>query len=225
MKAMILAAGRGERMRPLTDHTPKPLLKVGGRPLIEHHLYALAKGGFTEIVINIAHLSGRIRPALGDGRQYGLTIHYSDEGELALETGGGIFRALALLGEAPFLVVNSDIWCDYPLRPRLLAPHDLAHLVLVDNPAHHSQGDFSIQEGRLCLDKAPKLTFSGIAYYHPKFFAHCTAGRFPLAPLLYEAAQRDLVSAEHYQGAWFDIGTPQRLQTLDRILSDPQTDQ
>ncbi len=193
MKAMILAAGRGERMRPLTDHLPKPLLKVGGKPLIEHHLYTLAKGGFTEVVINIAHLSARIREALGDGRHYGLTIHYSDEGELALETGGGIFRALTLLGEEPFLVVNSDIWCDYALRPRIFSPPDLAHLVLVNNPPHHPQGDFSIREDRLCLNEATKLTYSGIGYYHPKLFAHCTDGRFPLAPLLRKAVQHDLI--------------------------------
>ena len=148
MRAMILAAGRGERMRPLTDRTPKPLLKAGGKALIEYHLEALREGGFQEVVINMAHLSEQISAALGDGSAFGLNIRYSDEGEAALETGGGIFNALPLLGDAPFLVVNGDVWCDYALMPRPLADRDLAHLVLVDNPPQHPHGDFHLDDGR-----------------------------------------------------------------------------
>jgi MurNAc alpha-1-phosphate uridylyltransferase len=219
MKAMILAAGRGERMRPLTDNTPKPLLHIGKKPLIEYHLENLTKGGFTEVVINIAHLSEKIRNALGDGQRYGVKIHYSDEGEQALETGGGIFRALPLLGDSPFLVINGDVWCDYPLAPRHLDEPNLAHLVLVDNPTHHPQGDFSTRNGRLFLTGDPRLTFSGIGYYHPRLFEGCSEDKFPLAPLLFETARRGLASAEHYCGRWYDIGTPQRLQVLDATLS------
>lgn len=219
MKAMILAAGRGERMRPLTDHTPKPLLHIGKKPLIGYHLERLAKGGFTEVVINIAHLSEKVRDALGDGQHYGIKIYYSDEGEQALETGGGIFRALPLLGESPFLVVNGDVWCDYPLRPRHLHEPNLAHLILVDNPAHHPKGDFCARNGRLFLTGEPMLTFSGIGYYHPRLFEDCSEDKFPLAPHLYKAARRGLASAEHYRGHWHDIGTPQRLKALDAILS------
>ncbi len=219
MKAMILAAGRGERMRPLTDHTPKPLLKVAGKALIVYHLEALARGGFREVVINLAHLSGQIRAALGDGRSWGLRIHYSDEGREALETGGGIRHALPLLGEGPFLVVNGDVYCDYPLRPRGLAPGDLAHLVLVDNPPHHTEGDFAIEAGRLRTQGQSRLTFAGIGYYRAELFADCRPGRFPLAPVLRAAAGQDRIGAQHHRGIWSDVGTPQRLQALEAALS------
>ncbi len=218
MKAMILAAGRGERMRPLTDHTPKPLLEAGGKALIDYHLETLAAAGFREVVINLAHLGSRIRERIGDGHRYGLTIRYSDEGEQALETGGGIFKALAWLGDEPFLVVNADIWCDYPFKPYALANADLAHLVLVDNPQHHPQGDFSLEHGRLTLASGTRLTFSGIGYYRPGLFDGCRPGAFPLAPLLRRAATRGWISAEHYRGAWLDIGTPERLRALDVML-------
>lgn len=220
MKAMILAAGRGERMRPLTDHTPKPLLEVGGQALIEYHLHALATGGFGEVIINLAHLGAQIRNFLGDGRSYGIPIRYSDEGEHALETGGGIFHALSLLGREPFLVVNGDVWCDYPLRSTALPPGDLVHLILVDNPGHNPVGDFCIADGRLRTCGPKKLTFSGIGYYRPELFTDCQSGKFPLAPLLQRAAAEDRAGAEHYQGAWNDVGTLERLAALDAELRE-----
>jgi MurNAc alpha-1-phosphate uridylyltransferase len=215
---MILAAGRGNRMRPLTDHTPKPLLRAGGKALIEYHLEALAKAGFREVVINLAHLGALIRERLGDGRRYGLAIHYSDEGAQAQETGGGIFRALPMLGDKAFLVVNSDIWCDYPFRRSAFFNHDLARLVLVDNPEHHPDGDFFFDHGRLSSRHGKRLTFSGIGYYRAELFDGCAASAFGLAPLLRQAGARGLVAAEHYRGTWFDIGTPERLQALDAWL-------
>ncbi len=219
MKAMILAAGRGERMRPLTDVTPKPLLEAGGKRLIEHHLESLRAGGFTDVVINTAHLGEQLVEALGDGQRYGLHLRYSPEPEGALETGGGIHRALPLLGDAPFLVVNGDVWCDYPLVPRALADGDLAHLVLVDNPAHHERGDFHLADGRVDQAGEPRLTFSGIGYYRPELFADCTPGRFPLAPLLRAAMDAGRVSGEYHAGHWSDVGTPERLAALDDFLN------
>jgi MurNAc alpha-1-phosphate uridylyltransferase len=218
MKAMILAAGRGERMRPLTDHTPKPLLAVGGKRLIEYHLEALARTGFKEVVVNLAHLSQQLRAALGDGSAFGLTIHYSDEGNQALETGGGIYRALPMLGDRPFLVVNGDIYCDYPLKQRTLADNDLAHLILVNNPDHNPTGDFSLHGGRLLASGDQKLTFSGIGYYRPELFEGCNDGKFKLAPIVRQAALKGYVSAELYPGRWSDVGTPQRLRLLDDQL-------
>ena len=218
MRAMILAAGRGERMRPLTDHTPKPLLEVGGKQLIEYHLDTLARNGIKDVVVNIVHLSQRLRTALGDGSAFGLTIHYSDEGAQALETGGGIYRALPMLGDRPFLVVNGDIYCDYPLRPRALPEYDLAHVILVNNPGHNPAGDFSLQGGRLQASGHHKFTFSGIGYYRPELFQDCSSGKFKLAPIIRQAALKDRVSAELYQGLWSDVGTPQRLQLLDELL-------
>lgn len=205
-------------MRPLTDHTPKPLLETAGKALIEYLLSALAAGSVSEVVINLAHLGSMIRERLGDGLRFGLDIQYSDEGEHALETGGGIFNALPLLGDGVFLVVNGDIWCDYPFRPRPLGPDDLAHLVLVDNPARHPAGDFLLDGARVSLERGVPLTFSGIGYYRPALFANRKPGAFPLAPLLREAAARGRVSAEHYRGAWFDIGTPERLRALGSWL-------
>ena len=215
---MILAAGRGERMRPLTDHTPKPLLEVGGKRLIEYHLETLACNGFKDVVVNLAHLSQQLRIALGDGSAFGLTIHYSDEGAQALETGGGIYRALPMLGDRPFLVVNGDIYCDYPLKPIALPENDLAHLILVNNPEHNPRGDFSLHGGRLRANGNHKLTFSGVGYYRPELFQDCCAGKFKLAPILRQAALKDCVSAELYQGLWSDVGTPQRLRLLDAQL-------
>jgi MurNAc alpha-1-phosphate uridylyltransferase len=223
MKAMILAAGRGERMRPLTDHTPKPLLKAGGKTLIEHHIEALAAAGFRDLVINYAHLGAQIEATLGNGECYGVRIAWSREPDGALETGGGIFQALPLLEAERFLVVNADIWTDYPFA-RLAAPISitssfLAHLVLVDNPPQHAQGDFVLQGARVLVDGGPRLTFSGIGVYHRELFRGCQAGRFPLAPILRSAMQSGRVSGEHYTGEWRDIGTPERLDELDRALS------
>ncbi len=219
MKAMILAAGRGERMRPLTDHIPKPLLQVGGRPLVVHHIEALAAAGFRELVINHAHLGARIEAALGDGSRWGVRILYSPEGQ-ALETGGGIFNALPLLGEAPFLVVNGDVWCDFPLTLPILPDGLLAHLVLVDNPEHHPDGDFALRAGRVSNLGVQRLTFSGIGIYHPDLFAGCRPGAFKLAPLLRTACDQGRVGGEHYRGLWMDIGTPERLQRLDGMLQN-----
>lgn len=218
MHAMILAAGRGERMRPLTDTTPKPLLRAGGRALIEYHLDNLVRAGIADIVVNHAHLGAQIEAALGDGARYGARIVYSPEPEGALETGGGIQRALPLLGDGPFLVVNGDIWTDfdYATLPRDFA--GLAYLVLVDNPAHHPAGDFCLRDGCVTDDDGPRLTFSGIGLYRAALFAGCTPGQFPLAPVLRAAMARGAVRGMHYTGRWWDIGTPQRLAELDRML-------
>ena len=221
MKAMILAAGRGERMRPLTDYTPKPLLSVGGKPLIVWHIERLAAAGFREIIINHAHLGAQIETALGDGRQFGVRIQYSPEGE-ALETAGGIANALPLLGEAPFLVVNGDVYCDYDFSGVARQPMDgvVAHLVLVDNPPQHPAGDFVLSEGKLVEADAPRLTFSGIGIYCPALFAGVPRGsKAKLAPLLRAEIPPGRVSAEHYRGRWVDVGTPERLQALDEELN------
>ncbi len=216
---MILAAGRGNRMRPLTDHTPKPLLRVGGKPLIQHHIERLAAAGIREIVINHAHLGQQIEAALGDGERFGVAIRYSAEGEgQALETGGGIFKALPLLGPDPFLVVNGDIWTDCPFADLWLREGDLAHLVLVANPPHHPGGDFGLHGGRVGSAGEPRLTFSGIGLYHPELFAGCSPGAFPLAPLLRRAMDGDRVGGSRHLGHWCDIGTPERLAELDRWL-------
>lgn len=221
MKAMILAAGHGTRMRPLTDHTPKPLLAVGGKPLIVWHIEKLAKAGFQDIVINIGWLGAQIPAALGNGEQWGINLHYSDEQrEGALETAGGIVKALPLLGDAPFLVINGDIWCDYPCQPVELQDDDLAHLILVENPPHNPDGDFVLQGKRVSDQKTATChTFSGIGIYHPDLFKQLSYGKRPLAPLLKAAMQDNLVSGEVYQGEWLDIGTPERLQALNERLS------
>lgn len=213
---MILAAGRGERMRPLTDVAPKPLLSVGGTSLIERLITALVQADLRQIVINHAHLGEQIVARTGNGSQYGASIVYSHESEGGLETGGGIYKALPLLDGEPFVVVNGDILTDYPFA-RL--PHKLdglAHLVLVDNPPHHPQGDFCLQGKQVLADGPARLTFSGIGVYHKALFADCAPGKFPLAPLLRAAMAKGQVSGEHYTGDWWDIGTPERLAELDR---------
>jgi MurNAc alpha-1-phosphate uridylyltransferase len=218
---MILAAGRGERMRPLTDNTPKPLLMVGGKPLIVWHLEALARAGIQEVIINHAWLGEQIPHALGNGGRWGLTIRYSAEGNLGLETGGGIFNALPLLGGAPFLLVNGDVFTDINLTnlaQRGLSEEMLAHLCLVDNPEHHSQGDFSLSAQGLVSD-APSLTFAGVSLISPALFAQCQSGTFPLAPLLRKAMQTHQVSGEHHRGFWLDVGTPERLNYLENYVS------
>ncbi len=222
MKAMILAAGRGERMRPLTDDTPKALLRIGGQTLIEHHIHTLVQAGFHELVINHAHLGEQIVAALGDGNAYGVEIRYSPETPPALETGGGIFNALPLLGDDPFLVLNADIWTDFPLAELPDRIEGLAHLVLVDNPEHHPHGDFSLSAGRVSQHGPAMLTFSGIGVYSPGLFEDCTPGAFPLAPVLRQAMDDGRVSGEHYQGSWFDIGTPERLEAVNRVVINMQ---
>lgn len=223
MKAMILAAGRGNRMRPLTDQTPKPLLIAGGKPLIQHQIERLAAAGFRELVINHAHLGHRIESVLGDGTRLGVSIQYSPEGEgRALETGGGIFQALPMLGPDAFLVVNGDIWTDVPYERLALAQRDLAHLVLVENPRHHQRGDFALVEGRVRGEGEPRFTFGGIGLYRAELFAGCAGGAFPLAPLLRAAMEQDRVSGQLHRGHWYDIGTPERLDALDRWLRSAQ---
>ena len=231
MKALVFAAGLGERMRPLTDHTPKPLLQAGGKPLIAWHLEKLAAVGVTEVVVNTSWLADRFPAALGDGSRWGLRLHYSHEGAVPLETGGGMLHALPLLGDAPFIAVNGDIWTDYDFARLPRQPRGDAHLVLVDNPAHHPQGDFAPgADGLLSSDGATKLTFSGIGVYRPRFLtdwraaigdvpgADETPPRFRLAPLLRAAMDRGAVSGEHHAGRWTDVGTPQRLQELELTL-------
>lgn len=215
---MILAAGRGERMRPLTDTIPKPLLRIGGQTLIEHQIHKLAQAGFSELVINHAHLGELIVEALGDGGSYGVNIQYSAEPADALGTGGGIYHALPLLGDAPFLVVNSDIWTDFPFDTLPENPDGLAHLVLITNPEHHPDGDFSLAGQKVSESGENKLTFSGIGVYSPALFKDSTPGRFPLAPLLHEAMSAGQVTGERFDGRWSDIGTPERLDEINRFV-------
>jgi len=221
LKAMILAAGRGERMRPLTDHTPKPLLKVGGKPLIVWHLERLAEAGFKEVVINHAHLGQQIEDQLGDGSRWSLNIAYSPE-VTALETAGGIANALNLLGDSPFLVVNGDVFTDVNFAILELQSPNLAHLVMVDNPPQHPRGDFAIKAGKLAEAGDVQYTFSGVGVYHPQLFSGIEKGEAAkLAPLLKQAMAQGLVTAERHQGVWHDIGTPERLAALDAAISKP----
>ncbi len=218
MKAMILAAGRGERMRPLTDSTPKPLLEAGGRCLIEHHIAALAGAGITDIVINHSWLGEQIEARLGNGARHGALIRYSPETAERLETGGGIRNALPLLGDAPFIVINGDTWTDFPFDTLPQAPAGLAHLVLVPNPPHNPAGDFALA-GRRVINEGPvRHTYSGIAVLRPALFDGQNARVFPLAPLLRAATDRGEVSGEFYAGTWMDIGTPAILEELRRQL-------
>jgi MurNAc alpha-1-phosphate uridylyltransferase len=219
MRAMILAAGRGKRLRPHTDTLPKPLLPVRGKPLIEYHLEALAAAGFREIVINRGHLGERLPEALGDGARWGVTIHWSVEPPEALETGGGLHQALPLLGSGPFLAVNGDIWTDYPFARLRSAKCDYAHLVMIPNPPHNENGDFRLAGGRLHADGEPRLTYSGIAVYHPRLFDSCTAGRFSVVPLLLDAMHERIVTGERYDGAWSDVGTPERLAEAEALAA------
>ncbi|MCW8934117.1 MAG: nucleotidyltransferase family protein [Gammaproteobacteria bacterium] len=215
MKAMILAAGRGERMRPLTDKTPKPLLMAGSKRLIEFHLMNLAKAGFTDVVINVAWLGQLIIDTLGNGENYNLNITYSNEKDQALETGGGIFNALPLLGDEPFLVINGDVWTDYPFeRLYNFSLQDKAHLVLIKNPQHNPQGDFSISGNRLVENASEKFTYSGIGVYSADFFSQKSNGKYPLAPMIRQYISENKISGELYDGNWMDIGTQQRLNDL-----------
>ena len=212
MKAMILAAGRGERLRPLTDVTPKPLLEVKAKPLIVHHLEALSRAGFTEIVINLSWLGNQVRDLLGNGADFNLSIEYSEEPE-ALETAGGIQLALPLLGER-FIVINADIYTDYDFI-RLQQVDSIAHLVLVENPQHHPRGDFTLNESTLGIEGSPRYTFSGISQYPRDFFKGLAPGEQKLAPLLFAAAQKHQVTGELFHGNWADIGTLERLDALN----------
>lgn len=219
MRAMILAAGRGERMRPLTDHTPKPLLEVGGKPLIVWHIERLVQAGVTEIVINHAHLGAQIEAALGDGARWQVQIQYSAE-ETALETAGGIAYALPLLGTQPFLVVNGDVYTDIDYASLALPAGMLAHLVMVDNPPQHPAGDFGLVNGLLVEAASRTLTFSGVGVYHPELFKEVARGQpAKLAPLLKSAMRQQAVSGQHHRGIWHDIGTPERLKQLDDWLT------
>ena len=254
MKAMILAAGRGERMGALTGRTPKPLLEAGGRPLIEHQIARLAGAGFRDVVVNLAWLGERIAARLGDGSRLGVRIRYSREPEGALDTGGGIRQALPLLGGERFVAVNSDVWSDYPLEKLRDATAGDAHVVLVDNPPHNPEGDFGLApDGRVtgaedavagnvhamaagASPRIPKegsgpasdgrgdgaaherLTFSGIGCYHPRLFSDRPIGRFPLVAVLRDAIEAGALSGERHRGEWVDVGTPERLDALDRRL-------
>jgi N-acetyl-alpha-D-muramate 1-phosphate uridylyltransferase len=223
MKAMILAAGLGNRMRPLTLHTPKPLLEVGGKPLIVWHIEKLKKIGITEIVVNTAWLGEKLTAALGDGSQFGVKILWSHEGE-GLETAGGIINALPLLGDQPFILVNGDVWTTMDFAPLLNVQlkDDLAHLILVENPEQHPQGDFTLANQKAYTFEqnmqGENLTFSGVSVIHPKMFENLENGKRPLAPLLKEAMQKEQVSASKLQGAWVDVGTPERLAALDLAI-------
>lgn len=234
MKALIFAAGLGERMRPLTNHTPKPLLAVGGKRLIEWHLQRLAALGISEVVINTSWLADQFPQQLGDGSRWGLRLHFIHEGPVPLETGGGMFNALSVLGDAPFIAVNGDIWSDFDFARLPAGPSGAAHLVMVDNPEHHPRGDFILgSDGQLRDDgDAPRLTFAGIGVYQPSLLndwqavigntdgSAQTPPRFKLAPLLRAAMENGAVDGQHHAGRWTDVGTPQRLQQLDAQLRD-----
>lgn len=220
MKAMILAAGRGDRMRPLTDTVPKPLLKVAGKPLIQYTIENLVIAGFCELVINVAYLGEQIIQTLGDGSQFGAKIVYSPEGEEGLETAGGIIHALPLLGSEPFLVLNSDVACDFPLASLKQAPKGLAHLVFIPNPEHHPEGDFALgADGIMSVTGENKCTFSGIGVYKPELFAGVPEGKLKLRPVLEQAMAAGLISGEKFSGFWMDIGTAERLQALELHLA------
>ncbi|HVW69022.1 MAG TPA: nucleotidyltransferase family protein [Steroidobacteraceae bacterium] len=216
MRAMVLAAGRGERMRPITDTLPKPLVPVAGKPLIGYHLERLARAGVTDVVVNLSWLGVRIRETLGDGREYGLAITYSEEGPEPLETGGGIFKALPLLGPGPFLVVNGDTWSDIDYGHLALGTDADAHIVLVPNPPHVPRGDFGLEGDRVVDREVDRFTYSGVGVYRPEFFAGCSPGKFPMRPLLMRAIAAERLRGEVHRGEWIDVGTPERLITLDK---------
>lgn len=218
---MILAAGRGERMRPLTDTTPKPLLQAGGKPIIQHTIEQLVSAGFNDIVINVAHLGQQIIDSLGAGEQWGASIAYSDEGKEGLETAGGIMNALPILGRDPFLVVNGDIACEYDFSQLHNKSFDLAHLVLIPNPEHHEEGDFHLTaHGELMVEGNSKLTYSGIGLFHPDLFNGTLPGKHKLAPILRKAMSEGRVTGEQFNDFWLDIGTPERLVELDDYLQE-----
>jgi N-acetyl-alpha-D-muramate 1-phosphate uridylyltransferase len=206
-------------MRPLTDERPKPLLEVGQRALIEYHLQALAGAGVDRVVINLSWKGGQIRDFLGDGSKYGLSVIYSDEGPEALETGGGVYRALPELGTQPFWLVNGDVYCEFDYPRSVLAAGVLGHLILVPNPVHNPGGDLCLAGDRVRTGGGERSTYSGIALLHPRLFADASPGKFPLAPLLVKAMESGLITGELFKGRWLDVGTPERLQALDREMS------
>lgn len=212
---MILAAGRGERLRPVTDNLPKALVEVRGNSLLEHHLQAVRSAGVETVVINLGWLGEQIVERIGSGSSFGLNVVYSPEGDDILETGGGIHRALPMLGNEPFLVINADIWTDMPLPVAELDDDDVGHLMLVPTPGHKSTGDFDLADGRVRNGEDAEFTFSGVAVYRPEFFANCTPGRFPLAPMLRAAADAGQLGGSVYAGLWRDVGTPERLTELN----------
>ena len=214
MRAMVLAAGRGERLRPLTDELPKSLVEVRGESLLERHLRSIRAAGIHTVVINLGWLGDKIVERVGSGQHYGLDVLYSQEGDNILETGGGIHKALPMLGSSPFLVVNADIYTDMPVPSIELEDRHLGHLVMVPSPEYREQGDFDIEDGLIRNAERPQLTFSGVAVYRPEFFAECTPGRFPLAPMLRSAADGGQLSGSLYEGIWADIGTPERLDAI-----------
>ena len=214
MRAMILAAGRGERLRPLTDEVPKSLVEVRGESLLERHLRNVRAAGIRTVVINLGWLGDKIVERVGAGDQYGLEVIYSQEGENILETGGGIHKALPQLGDEPFLVVNADVYTDMPVPNVKLATEHLGHLVMVPTPDYREHGDFNIDDGLIRNGEHARYTFSGVAFYRPEFFEGCEAGRFPLAPMLREAANHGHLSGSLYEGLWADVGTPERLAAL-----------
>ncbi len=218
--AMLLAAGRGERMRPLTDVRPKPLAELAGKPLIQYHVERLAAAGIERVVINVAWLGAQIRDALGDGRRFGVTLLYSDEGPVPLETGGGIFRALPLLGTEPFWVVSADLYTDFAFvnADIRLATADLAHLVMVANPDFNLQGDFSLHEGRISETLGTRLTYASLALFRPELFANCQPGTYSVVPLLRTAIAQGRVSGEVFTGCWHNIGTVAQLQVVGSFL-------
>ncbi|MEQ8426503.1 MAG: nucleotidyltransferase family protein [Gammaproteobacteria bacterium] len=219
MRAMILAAGRGERMRPLTDRVPKPLLEVGNKPLIQHQLEALRRAGIAEFVINVAGLGNQICDYLGDGSRFDVNITYSNEGNEPLETAGGIIKVLDFFQQQPFVVTNADIYTEFDYRDLPETLDSDAHLVLVNNPPHHPDGDFSLQADKLGLSGETRFTFSGIGVYQPRLFAGLTPGHRKLAPILYEAAAQGRINGQLYTGYWNDIGTPDRLAEVNKALS------
>ena len=221
MRAMVLAAGRGERLRPITDTVPKPLVPLAGRALIEYHLEKLARAGFNEVVINLSWLGEHIRAALGAGERFGLSIRYSEEGSVPLETGGGIARALPLLGPEPFLVVNADVWTDLDFATLQTLPAGAdADIVLAPNPQHHPRGDFALSGETVLEQGERRFTYTGIGLYRPAFFAGCHGERFPLLPLLRRAIAAGRLLGRVHRGEWFDVGSPQRLAWLDAHLRE-----
>jgi MurNAc alpha-1-phosphate uridylyltransferase len=216
--AMILAAGRGERMLPLTDHIPKAMCQVNGTPLIEHHVVNLAEAGFTRLIINHAHLGGQIRNHLGDGKKWGVELYYAPEPPGGLETGGGIFNALPLLGNEPFLTVNADIYTDFKFNSQGLPNDSLAHLLLGQNPEHNPDGDFSLKNNQILSNDGPGYTFLGIAIYHPKAFLPYSPGRYSVVPMLRKLVSQQCASGEFFQGLWLDIGTAERLSHANELF-------
>ena len=224
MRAMILAAGRGERMRPLTDKVPKPLLVIAGKALIVYQIEALEAAGVKDIVINTGHLGDQIQYELGTGTSFGVDILYSHEGDNILETAGGIIQALPLLGEDPFIVTNADIYTDFDYQSLPEQPDYDAHLVLVDNPPHNLKGDFALENGCIIEQGSQKLTYSGIGIFYPHFFENCKPGRSPLAPLLRLSAQAKCLSGQHFTGLWSDIGTPERLKQINESIVNKESE-